>query len=155
MIDSAEVALLRQRIADDERTLQQLRAAECELQKDSNPHEFRAATASANVLSESRAAEERLRKDRVRLADLIRGSKERQECYRLQYRTICPALYLMINEMSFSPSGSGGVLAGGQLVWTKEKFTCRRRATSALAYSDELGLILLDPRWLKPVDDDA
>lgn len=71
MIESSEVRILRQLILDDDRTLDALRKREAEIRPDVETHEFRAATTRANVLSEIRVAEERLRENRERLAALI------------------------------------------------------------------------------------
>ena len=43
---------------------------------------------------------------------------------------------------------SGGVLCKGQLVWVQTMFEMEERPNSISAFVDDIGIILLDPRWL-------
>ncbi len=73
----------------------------------------------------------------------------RSNPYHLLHITTHPVMYLLILEPLLLPAGGGGMLPGGQVVWTKELFSGDEPPRTALAYVDGLGMILLDPRWLK------
>jgi hypothetical protein len=49
---------------------------------------------------------------------------------------------------SLQDFASGGVLAKGQLVWVQTIFDAEERPNSIYAFVDDIGIILLDHRWL-------
>jgi len=48
---------------------------------------------------------------------------------------------------------SGGVLAKGQLIWVHTMSDIRQRPHSIFAFVDDIGLVSLDPGWLKKCDE--
>jgi hypothetical protein len=51
----------------------------------------------------------------------------------------------------FTEHSEGGVLGRGRVIWTRDQFGAKR-PHSAMAYVEEIGTILVDPRWLKMAD---
>jgi hypothetical protein len=76
---------------------------------------------------------------------------QKPENYKFPHLTTHPVMYLRINPATLLPSGGGGTLDGGQLIWTKKGFASDEEQLSALGFVEDFGMILVDPRWLKRV----
>ena len=55
-------------------------------------------------------------------------------------------------EPSGKTSSSGGVLQGGQSVWLENAIERKRLSPLVRGFVDSLGVIVVDPRWLKKAD---
>ena len=55
-------------------------------------------------------------------------------------------------DVSGKPSPSGGVLCSGQSVWLEAVIQRNRLPSSIRAFVESVGLVVVDPRWLKKGD---
>ena len=60
--------------------------------------------------------------------------------------------YIRVSPQDFA---SEGVLAKGKLVWVQTMIGAKERPISISAFVDDIGIILLDPRWLAIANSDV
>ncbi len=61
--------------------------------------------------------------------------------------------YQMIESLPTGRCSSGGVLGKGRKVWMKKHPSELQSARDVKAYAEEIGIILLDPRLLSPLNE--
>jgi len=90
------------------------------------------------------------RKDMARLPKKT-GEVEQpssRDAFQNAYVTLRNIPYLCEDASPLEGTLSGGVLATGQMVWTREVYEFENRPQSTIAFVEDIGIVSLDPRWL-------
>jgi hypothetical protein len=75
----------------------------------------------------------------------------RPSAYRERYLVVQPLPY-RFHHFRQGPSSLGGVLRAGQAVWLEQTIQRAELAAAVRAFVEDLGLVHLDPRWLRKGD---
>jgi hypothetical protein len=79
------------------------------------------------------------------------ASPVKPPAFQKRYLALQPIPYSFL-ETSGRTSSTGGVLRSGQCVWLDDAIQRNHRPKSVQAFVESIGLVLVDPRWLKKGD---